>query len=327
MKEDVVCLAQYINEIKKKVNTLSGYHQAFLNREPLIAFRGESKEYGITKLTPSLFRERTYVEKEEHLFELFCDYSIVSKTASNVEKAIETQHYASISRMLDISFDVLVALYFACANVEEDGYIYIFAFPEHYSPHSKYVEDFYTNILEGKHIAYSRNFMVFSHSYSNERIKAQKGGFIFFPGKDFQRINECYYERVRIDKNHKKEILNDLNLFFQVNTSTLFPEKDRIAEVVKEKFKSNTYSSKKVTLENEIDTLISRIDYELKIIRKKDKITDKKEILRWLRKEQDDITNYVKQQSEQNRIDELCLKIERDFKILKIRYREAPNGK
>lgn len=328
--QDIVCLAKYINEIKKKVNTLSGYHQAFLNREPLIAFRGESKEYGITKLTPSLFREKSYVEKEEHLFELFCDYSIVSTSASNVEKAIETQHYASISRMLDISFDVLVALYFACANTEADGYIYIFAFPEHYSPHSKYVEDFYTNVLEGKHIAYSRNFMVFSHSYSNDRIRAQKGGFIFFPGKEFQPISECYYERIRIDKNDKEEILNDLDLFFQVNASTLFPEKDKIAEVVKEKFKNSAYSTKKVTLENEVETLISRINYELKIIRTKGEIIDKKEILRWLRKEQDDVINYVKKQSEQkqNEIDELCSKIERDFKILKIRYREvAQNGK
>ena len=131
-------------------------------------------------------------------------------------------------------------------------------------------------------------------------------------------------------KNDKEEILNDLDLFFQVNASTLFPEKDKIAEVVKEKFKNSAYSTKKVTLENEVETLISRINYELKIIRTKGEIIDKKEILRWLRKEQDDVINYVKKQSEQkqNEIDELCSKIERDFKILKIRYREvAQNGK
>lgn len=41
--QDIVCLAKYINEIKKKVNTLSGYHQAFLNREPLMHFEVNQK--------------------------------------------------------------------------------------------------------------------------------------------------------------------------------------------------------------------------------------------------------------------------------------------
>lgn len=192
------CLPAYITQIKEKVAELSSRHRAFLKTEPLIAFRGESNDYGDTKLTPSLFRDSSYVAKESHLFELFCDYNIVDPKASNIEKAIETQHYASISRMLDISFDVLVALYFACTHPDEhDGYVYVFAFPEHYSPHSKYIEDFYTNVLEGKHIAYSRNFKVFSHSVTNDRIKAQKGGFIFFPGKEFHPINDCYYERIR----------------------------------------------------------------------------------------------------------------------------------
>ena len=58
-----------------------------------------------------------------------------------------------------------------------------------------------------------------------------------------------------------------------------------------------------MTLENEVETLISRINYELKIIRTKGEIIDKKEILRWLRKEQDDVINYVKKQSEQKQND------------------------
>lgn len=124
------CLPAYITQIKEKVAELSSRHRAFLKTEPLIAFRGESNDYGDTKLTPSLFRDSSYVAKESHLFELFCDYNIVDPKASNIEKAIETQHYASISRMLDISFDVLVALYFACTHPDEhDGYVYVFAFP------------------------------------------------------------------------------------------------------------------------------------------------------------------------------------------------------
>lgn len=321
-------LPKYIDCIKQRVTELSECHRALLKTEPLIAFRGESRDYGETKLTPSLFRKSSYVAKEAHLFELFCDYSIVAQNASNIEKAIETQHYASISRMLDISFDVLVALYFACTHPgEHDGYVYVFAFPEHYSPHSKYIEEFYTNVLEGNHIAYSRNFKVFSHSFTNDRIKAQKGGFIFFPGKEFHPINECYYEKVRILKDEKAEILRDLELLFQLNEATLFPEKDKIAKIITQKFESSTYASKKVSLENEIETFFGRIDHELKILRAKEKAVDKKLVLRWLRKEEDDLIRFVyKQAVNDAAITQLKQQIQENFQILQIRYKEVSNG-
>lgn len=325
------CLPAYITQIKEKVAELSSRHRAFLKTEPLIAFRGESNDYGDTKLTPSLFRDSSYVAKESHLFELFCDYNIVDPKASNIEKAIETQHYASISRMLDISFDVLVALYFACTHPDEhDGYVYVFAFPEHYSPHSKYIEEFYTNVLEGKHIAYSRNFKVFSHSVTNDRIKAQKGGFIFFPGKEFHPINDCYYERILISKNHKREMLEDLEALFQITKATLFPEKDKVAEIITNKFKGNIYTTKSVSLENEIESFFSRIDYELKILHLKGKTADKKRVMRWLRKEQDDLINYTEQQisshiseltdAEQEKVIQT---IKNNFSVLLIRYKEV----
>lgn len=325
------CLPAYITQIKEKVAELSSRHRAFLKTEPLIAFRGESNDYGDTKLTPSLFRDSSYVAKESHFFELFCDYNIVDPKASNIEKAIETQHYASISRMLDISFDVLVALYFACTHPDEhDGYVYVFAFPEHYSPHSKYIEEFYTNVLEGKHIAYSRNFKVFSHSVTNDRIKAQKGGFIFFPGKEFHPINDCYYERILISKNHKREILEDLEALFQITKATLFPEKDKVAEIITNKFKGNIYTTKSVSLENEIESFFSRIDYELKILHLKGKTADKKRVMRWLRKEQDDLINYTEQQisshiseltdAEQEKVIQT---IKNNFSVLLIRYKEV----
>ena len=325
------CLPACITQIKEKVAELSSRHRAFLKTEPLIAFRGESNDYGDTKLTPSLFRDSSYVAKESHLFELFCDYNIVDPKASNIEKAIETQHYASISRMLDISFDVLVALYFACTHPDEhDGYVYVFAFPEHYSPHSKYIEEFYTNVLEGKHIAYSRNFKVFSHSVTNDRIKAQKGGFIFFPGKEFHPINDCYYERILISKNHKREILEDLEALFQITKATLFPEKDKVAEIITNKFKGNIYTTKSVSLENEIESFFNRIDYELKILHLKGKTADKKRVMRWLRKEQDDLINYTEKQisshiseltdAEQEKVIQT---IKNNFSVLLIRYKEV----
>lgn len=86
-------------------------------------------------------------------------------------------------------------------------------------------------------------------------------------------------------------------------------------------------------LENEIDSFFSRIDYELKILRAKGETADKKRIMRWLRKEQDDLMSYVKSQiksclpEEEKEEQEFCVKrmtktIEKNFQILQIRYKE-----
>lgn len=47
------------------------------------------------------------------------DFDLVNAKAENIEKAIDAQHYIAISRMLDISFSVLTALYFACESEAE----------------------------------------------------------------------------------------------------------------------------------------------------------------------------------------------------------------
>lgn len=83
--------------------------------------------------------------------------------------------------------------------------------------------------------------------------------------------------------------MEDLEALFQITKATLFPEKDKVAEIITNKFKGNIYTTKSVSLENEIESFFSRIDYELKILHLKGKTADKKRVMRWLRKEQDDL--------------------------------------
>ncbi|MEG1060361.1 MAG: FRG domain-containing protein [Oscillospiraceae bacterium] len=321
------CIADYVEKIRNEIAILQAQHDKYFDTKLLFAYRGESRDYGATQLMPSLFRDSKQVHKEHHLFELLCDYNIVSSEASNVEKAIEAQHYAAISRMLDISFNALVALYFACSDIERSGYLFVFAFPEHYSPHSKYVEDFYTNMLSKKHIPYSRNFKVFSHSFSNDRIKAQKGGFIFFPGTDFIPINNCYYRKISIQEQDKAILLKDLEMLFLINEASIFPEKEKIAKVVKSKFELHDYSDKVVSIDDEINTYFGRINYELKLCNAYMATSHKKETLRLLRKERADLRNYVRFLSINNLSDEkrieLLKRIDRGFQILEIRYKEG----
>jgi len=120
--------------------------------------------------------------------------------------------------------------------------------------------------------------------------------------------------------------LKDLALLFQINEATIFPEKEKIAKVIKERFKDTAYTQKKVSIENEVESVFSRIDYELKILRTNDGVLNKKEILRWLRKEQDDLISYVKAHNQNTARADLIEKIEQGFKVLQIRYKEAQNG-
>ena len=168
-------LAKYLQKIAEMVekieqrNIKSGYNDI------LIAFRGESKDYKETKLMPSLFRNPEYVKKEPLLFELLGDYNVVKNTnMREIEKAIEAQHFVEISRNLDITFNVLPSLYFACKSKEfEDGRLYIFGFPKYFSPHSNYIENVYKKVLEGENIVYDKNFRVMTHGQNNERMYAQ----------------------------------------------------------------------------------------------------------------------------------------------------------
>ena len=171
----------------------------------IVAFRGEPQDYGDTKLLPSLYRKKLSVKQEIKLFELLKDYKVIGKEEmSNLQKAIAAQHYLATSRLLDITFNVLVAIYFATSSKEDDkekrdGYLYIFCLPQHFSPSSKYIEQYYDNMLSEnkREFVLKKNFKVITHGYFNERVKLQSGGFIFFPASNITRIPECFYKKVK----------------------------------------------------------------------------------------------------------------------------------
>ena len=283
-------IATYLNYIMEITKKLKNTYEKKYDSKPLIAFRGESLDYGKTKLMPSIFRNPKYLMKEKYLFELICDFELIEYQKRNIDKAIEAQHYVAISRMLDITFNAAVALYFACSeNAKGDGFIYVFCFPEYYSPHSNFVENFYSDILNSNVMqTYSKNFKVFSHSYSNERIKAQSGGFIFFPGDTFSPINEIYYKKIQISAVDKNDIKEELELLFHINTARLFPEKDKIAAAIKKKFYEDNYINENLSLQTEINSSFKRISYELEAYSK-----DKVRALRYLRKEKSDLLIFL----------------------------------
>lgn len=90
-------------------------------------FRGEKSDYGDQAMTPSVFRG--FLDREHHIYremQRFNDHEFaVDKTA--FDKLARMQHYLAPTRMLDMSEDVLSALYFALDEpvTGETGVVYV----------------------------------------------------------------------------------------------------------------------------------------------------------------------------------------------------------
>ena len=97
------------------------------NENNALYFRGENADHGEKALTPSIFRG--FLEKEHSIYremQRFNDHEFAAdKTA--FDKLARMQHYQAPTRMLDMSEDVLSALYFALDHPEagKTGVVYV----------------------------------------------------------------------------------------------------------------------------------------------------------------------------------------------------------
>lgn len=302
---------KYISQIFSEVKKLE-------KRDPgcTIAYRGEAKDYKKTKLMPSIFRDSSYVKKEEKLFQLLKDYGVTDENASITNVLIESQHYVEISRVLDITFSATSALFFACSsknNEDEPGIVYVFGFPEYVSPHSSFIESYYDK--NGETLAYHHNFKIVSHAQENERIISQKGGFIFFQGNDFVPLNDIYYREVIIEADDKKTILTQLDTLFGINEATIYPDRGRVAkEIVKPKFEAISATEDELSIRNEIHNAFSRLRYEAQMELYEKKF-NRTLFMRKLRKERIDLINYVNEQCSDDKKEYIEL-IESEYLVL-----------
>ncbi|MHC5229834.1 FRG domain-containing protein [Enterococcus sp. LJL99] len=313
-------LVSYLDEVDTVIKELKKQILSFSKSECVLAYRGEPMNYGETSLMPSLFREKYTRDDELNLLDLLCDYEIVDKgSLKNIEKAIDSQHYISISRLLDISFSILPALYFACSkDLDENGKIYIFAFPEYFSPQSNYIENFYSSLLDKNPTTtpFLGDFKVITHGYNNERMKIQSGGFILFPGHKYRKIPDCYYRVITIDKSHKSAILEELSSLFNISEASIYPEKDKRADFIKGKVKSTKINKRydsKITVDSEVEAYFDRLVFEL-YVRNNDKDENAtKSVIRIFRKEIEDLIYYIDNSNSNNENKNRLKKMCKDF--------------
>jgi hypothetical protein len=104
------------------------------DKERVLFFRGENTLY--EKLLPLIYRPNFRIDDEHTVFKeivaTFPDEMLAKKTT--IEKLILMQHYELPTRILDMSKNPLVGLFFACyedpPGKEKDGRVYVFSVPE-----------------------------------------------------------------------------------------------------------------------------------------------------------------------------------------------------
>lgn len=141
------------NNSTKGITSLNGFISELSivkninKKEYEVYFRGESEEGHF--LAPSLLRNgskdkmqegyaKTEIVKNEHLafrYIITKQSSEFMQCCSAIEYLVKMQHYELRTRLLDITSNALVALFFACISSENDGEVIIFKLPKHIIKH------------------------------------------------------------------------------------------------------------------------------------------------------------------------------------------------
>lgn len=89
-------------------------------------FRGESQEYNYQ--VPGLYRKFAWIKNEEKILNYNQIFSPEDLTKENTifDNLTVLQHHGGVTRILDVTSNALIALYFAVSNSKnEDGYVYL----------------------------------------------------------------------------------------------------------------------------------------------------------------------------------------------------------
>lgn len=238
--KDVAHFLRWIKSTKNvetEVNEVNGAKKSLTFECHRRYFRGQACRCWTLK--PGIFREKNGINKEH---DLLCKSSLrlakdISKLNSYLEKMVFFQHYGLKTRLLDVTFNPLIALYMACSEdckpsckkynkptsdiTSCDGIVYVGTNTEAYNPKiaeltAKYIFEYEYQVMDVNFHRFAKENKVKEESFktalfieppiNNARLEAQDGAFIMAPL--INKIQEK--EHVIINKSEINE-----NLFFE----------------------------------------------------------------------------------------------------------------
>ncbi len=225
-------------------------------------FRGQANSDWT--LESSVTRQHLLLKKENDLFQdiITLKPHEFLNDKSDYEKLITMQHFSLPTRLLDITRNPLIALFFACNNIDEknkDGMVYIFADKKLLNPDDKKVECLtkiiraYDDIIcdiciekDGCKIR-EEDFLRVNHFIKgvakNQRINNQSGDFIFEGLGGDSKKNEHLENEVTgyliIDYKVKPILLENLEAM-NIHGGSVYPDLSNMSNYLANKYKNGS---------------------------------------------------------------------------------------
>lgn len=266
---DISNLSDYLGRISRYIQ-LRGDEQHFY------VYRGEPQKYPIP-CRPGLFRKGVLADNpffEKNLFDTMRQNKL-SESSNYLDNAIDAQHGEFPSRLLDVSYNCLTALYFAVtpyyhldedAYDDKDGWVFIFFLDEIFSPSAQNTNQNYEAIIERKEKwlqepLLGKNFKFIDHTKRNNRIVAQQGAFLLFQGDLAEELPQSMYYGIRIPGKAKPTLRRELKQMFGIHTGSIYPETVNLVQELTHK--SSQLNTQPFTLKNELHYTLKQLSREL----------------------------------------------------------------
>ncbi len=223
-------------------------------------FRGQANSNW--SLKPSIARSEKLLKSEKGLFHkiLALKPNDFKNDNTDYERLITMQHYQLPTRLLDITRNPLVSLYFACSNWDrrqEDGLVYIFEENEKnvfLNPDDKKVDCLTKIVKSSDHLICQNctelttcdkvNFLKSNYFIrgiaKNKRIDNQSGDFIFVgvddTSKENKDVEKLVSEYLIIDYKVKTILIDNLEVM-NVHGGSVYPELGNMSNYLHNKYK------------------------------------------------------------------------------------------
>lgn len=266
-----------IHNVSEYLSRINAYITQKRQGDSLLVYRGEPEIYD-KPCRPNIFRKNVLNGNrffEKNLFDTMRQNKLTGEKRY-LDNAIDAQHGEFPSRLLDVSYNCLVALYFAVTPYyhqeetfldKKDGMVYLFFIDKIFSPSAGNTNDSYETIINRDQEWYLNNTIFWNnhkfidHAKLNSRIIAQQGAFILFPGEEPESLPKYMYCGVRIPGEAKAAIRQELNLLFRIHTGSIYPE---IINLVRElSGKSRRLNTEEFNCRNELQYALEQMEKEL----------------------------------------------------------------